>query len=279
MKLLPYVIVASLATESSIAAAQDAPRRSDPFYGPIKVAVSEPVMLGARPRMFLELETANHYSCSNLEIDARLQRSNDTISVTLHGLVPDNLCSPAFGPAHKVIPLGLSPGTYLLMISYENQMDRLQLFVSSTRLDLHSLGPTRFMQPDTASFWRPHPRSFLLSCGTPNVPELCADLAGWLERQSGIIRKPLPSTARIGFGRYAGTWHSDYRLYEYDDEALERVRRCIGHVAAAVAEAVGVSINLQTAAGEIIKAWSKRANHEKHIDTPRRVIDGVSCPN
>ena len=158
-------------------------------------------------------------------------------------------------------------------------MDRVELAVSASRLALRKIEPLAFIEPDTSVFRRPTLHSFFISCGTPSVLELCADLAEWLSRQPGIVRRPLAATDRIGFIRYGGYWYSDYQLYDYaDGKALRAVRNCMRHIADTLSAAVGAGIELQTGGGEILRAWSRRALHEPHIEVPRIMSGSRGCP-
>lgn len=118
-----------------------------------------------------------------------------------------------------------------------------------------------------------------MSCSTPNVQELCDDLAGWIASKPGIVHRQLSADDRIGFPRYGGYPQAAYQLYEYaDEDALEPVRRCMRFLADTLAESVGAAIWLQTADGEFMRAWSGRSFHESHIEVAQKVSGTRGCP-
>jgi hypothetical protein len=262
-----------------VAPSESAAGQKNPLQGTILLSVDEPVREGERPSIELTLATLEEYPCSNFSIATSQRRRADTVNVTIVGLVPEQLCDDAFGPAHARLPLRLSPARYTLTISRGNEIDRLQLDVTASSLIVRPRGRLAFIRPDTSVFLRPAARSFLVSCGTPNIQELCDDLATWLASQPGIVRRQLAANDSIGFPRYGGYWHTDYQLYEYANyEALEPVRRCMRYVADTLAESVGAGITLQTANGEVMWAWSRRALHEPHIPVARKVSGTRGCP-
>lgn len=266
-----------LAVRTASALAQDS-QQSDPFAGLLHASLSEAVRERPMPRIALSVETVRHYSCANYAIESQVTRVGDTIRVALTGVNRPTTCLTAFGPAVGRVSLDVPPGRYMLAVSRFAESERFVIDISDTTLTLRRASDQRFIQPDTTTFWRPHPRSFFVSCGTPNVPDLCSDLRTWLLRQSGVTERAIPAAGRVGFVRYGGYLRNDYALFHYaSDEALNAIRDCMTEVAAAVADAVGVGIHLQAATGERMVAWSKRALHEKHIEVPRRVTDGDRC--
>ena len=247
--------------------------------GWMRLSVAEPLGAGLQPRFTLTLATVGEYGCSNYTIALRQHRIADTVVVTLSGLVPDWLCDNSFGPAHGRATLSLRAGKYTLLILRGERADRVELLVTETHLALRPIGKLAFVQPDTSLFRRPAARSFFVSCGTPNVPELCDDLGGWLARQRGIVRQPLAADERIAFSRQGGYWQNDYRLFRYsDDGVLDSVRRCIRQLADTLKEAVGAGVTVQTAEGEVMRAWSQRALHERHIAVPHKISGSSGCP-
>jgi hypothetical protein len=256
---------------------QEAWGQGDPLRGPITLSVEE--FAADRRGIMVSLATVGEYGCENTTIAAQQTRVADTIGITITGLVPNTTCADMMAPGRARIPLALAPGRYVVSVRRLSNVDRVGLVVTQSRLVVRRIEPLVFIQPDTSAFRRPTANSFFISCGTPNVPELCADLAAWLSRQPGIVRRPLSASDRIGFIRYGGTWYSDYQLYDYrDGKALRAVRHCMRQIADTLSAAVGADIELQTAEGEILRAWSHRAFHEPHIEVPRKVSGSRGCP-
>lgn len=260
-------------------ALRPASAQQEPLLGLIRVSVEEPVIEGRQPRVTVMLATVGEYGCGNFTIATRERRAADTIEITLRGLAPTQLCDDSFGSAQAGILIDVKPMQYVLAITRGQSTDRLRLAVTPTRLSVRSDQGLTFLKPDTSAFSRPSAHSFLVSCGTPNVPELCEDLAGWFARLPGIVARPLAANEKIGFPRYAGSWHDDYRLFEYQsDRAFRPVRRCFRFLADTLEQAVGVGVTLQTADGEVLRAWSRRALHEPHIPVPRKISGSSGCP-
>ena len=182
-------------------------------------------------------------------------------------------------PARGRVTLPVGAGNYALLLQRRGNEDRVELLVTETTLALRPIGKPAFIGVDTSPFHRLAVQSFFVSCGTPNVPELCDDLARWLSRQRGIVRLPLAATDRIAFGREGDTGKSDYGLYGYSSSgALQAVRRCIAQLADTLKEAVGAGVTLQTAGRRSLHAWSMRALHERHIAVPRKISGSRGCP-
>jgi hypothetical protein len=272
---LPFLVLIILVGTSQPAASQD-----DPLQGRIKLAVEEPAWEGRRPQIAVNLVTVGVYPCSSFMIAIRQRRTADTIALRILGLDPiSSMCTKEIGPAFVRVPLTLSPGTYRLAITRGETTDRFDLSVTTTRLSLRVIGTPRFVQPDTSVYLRPIARTFLVSCGTPNVPELCADFFNWLAKQPGIVRRPLSADDKIGFGRHGGYRHDSYQLFEYaDDGAISPVRQCMRHLADTLAQAVGAGVRVQTADGQVFRAWSGRSLHEAHIPVPRKISGTRGCP-
>jgi hypothetical protein len=229
-------------------------------------------------RQSCALHPPNRRQSESLHPVASHPRSAVGISRWSEESAPEQLRDDAFGPAYARLPLHLSPGQYTLTITRGDEKDLLELGVTSSSLIVRPRGRLAFIRPDTSVFLRAAARSFLVSCGTPNVQELCDDLTTWLARQPGIVRRQLAANDSIGFPRYGGYWQTDYQLYEYaSDEALEPVRRCMSYVADTLVLSVGAGITLQTADGEVMWAWSRRALHEPHIPVARKVSGTRDC--
>lgn len=260
---------------------QSAASQEDPLQGQIQLHVEERAREGFRPRLAMSFVTVGDYPCSNYTIDARRRRKADTIAITIVGLALNGgLCAKEVGPAHGNVPLALGPGSYRVAISRGPATDWMDLRVTKTQLILRPVGAPTFTQPDTTVFTRPAARSFLVSCEKRNAPELCADFGDWLARRRGIIRQPLAAGDRIGFPPYRGDWNNGYQLFEYaDDRTLEPVKRCMLHLADTIEQAVGVSVIIQTADGQVFRAWSRRSFHEPHIPVPRKISGSGWCPN
>jgi hypothetical protein len=228
--------------------------------------------------MILALTTAEEYGCSDFTIATRQRRQADTISVTITGVEAQQLCSQEIGPATVGLPLQLSTGKYTLLITRGEVTDRLELDVTASSIVVRPRERLAFIRPDTSVFLRPAVRSFLVTCGTPNVQELCDDLASWIASKPGIVRRQLSADDRIGFPRYGGYLQTDYQLYEYaDEDALEPVRRCMRFLADTLAESVGAGIWLQTADGQFMRAWSGRSLDQPHIPVARKVSGTRDC--
>ena len=255
--------------------------------GPIRIIVSEGMTEGRPPRMALYLNTTVDIVCPNHLLVTTLRRRGDTLSVEVRGLLHprrqrgDNpvISTCETGPAYGEVPLRLSPGSYVLAVRVGSATDHLQLDISATRLQLLTNGlRTAVTRPDTTPFWRPPARSFAVHCGANRRPEACADLVAWVERQPGVRRLPIPAGWQPP-SRF--NEHSDHRGSPYFSYAsgalLPRLRSCMREVERQVEEAVGVSIIIHIAAGEIIRASSRRAFHEPHIETPSRIAVGRGC--
>jgi hypothetical protein len=52
----------------------------------------------------------------------------------------------------------------------------------------------------------------------------------------------------------------------------------MGQLADTLKEAVGAGVTLQTADGEVLRAWSMRALQERHIAVPRKISGSRGCP-
>jgi hypothetical protein len=251
----------------------------DPVQGPLRILIEEPVVERSTPNIGIRIGTVGVYGCSDLTIATRQRFAKDTIGITILALNRADICSPAVGPAHAYVPLTLPQGDYVVAITRNRSTDLLRLRVSATRLALSAIGALAFVQPDTTILLRPAERSFLVSCGTPDVPSLCADIREWIARQPGIHHHPLAATDRSGFPRYGGYWHNDYQLFEYEREAvLNPLIRCMRQLADTLAQTVGAGIVLQTTNGQVLRAWSGRANHERHIPVPLRISGSAGCP-
>jgi hypothetical protein len=253
--------------------------QEDPFQGAIRLSVSEP--LGARKvsRVTVTLATVGEYRCANYNIVTRQSRIADTVVIALLRVSSDGWCTTAFGPAGGRIALPLGVGAHTLLLQRGETMDRVAVIVTPMRLMLRPVGTLAFIQLDTTVFRRPAARSFLVSCGTADVPELCEDFGRWLARQPGIVRRPLAPGERIAFSRQGGYWHNDYQLFGYTfNGALSSVRRCMRQMADTLRETVGAGVTLQTAEGEVLHAWSQRSNHEPHIPIPHKVSGSPGCP-
>lgn len=248
--------------------------------GPLRLSVSEPLGAPGRSRVTLTFITVGEYGCSNYGIALDQRRTGDTVALTVLRLVPEPMCDDALGPAHGLVTLPLRAGRYTLLLRRKAVEDRVELLVTDTTLALRPIGRLAFIAPDTSVFQRPAARSFFVSCGTPNVPELCADLAGWLARQRGIVRLPLAANRRIAFSRMGGARQSDYQLYGYSSSgALRAVRRCMRQLADTLKESVGAGVTLEMADGEVLHASSWRGFHEPHIEVPRRISGSRGCPD
>jgi hypothetical protein len=246
--------------------------------GRLRVSAIEPVLEGTLPRQSLQLTTERVYGCSNFRIDASLALVKDTIRIQVRGLAPQRLCDDSFGPAGVGLPLVLPEGTYPVQIRRDTSFETFVLQITPTRLQLHVSGATVLLLPDTTPFWRPPAQSFAFVCGTYNVPALCADIGGWIERQAGVQTIVFPAGGRIPFSLRASTHYEERRYYRYGDRFdLSTLRSCMQEVSRRVTAAVGVVIMIETASGEVMRAWSARAFHEPHIDTPLRATDSPAC--
>lgn len=244
----------------------------DRLDGPIKLSAGENLTADSSRQKTLSVTTERIYGCGNYVIDAVLERRSDTIAVDVRGLTYPPNCTAEFAPATRGFTLAVPDGTYWVAVTRGHDVDRVRLTITADRMRIDASDGLRFIRPDTSTFWRVPLMSFMLYCGTPNEPELCADIAWWLERQAGIHELPIPSTGRMMFPLAMSTWRSEFHLYAYDaDTALAPVRRCMHVVADAVAPAVGVSILIVTASGERMPATSQRANHEPHVPVTTRV--------
>lgn len=262
-----------------IGGSESAAGQADPLPGTILLTVAEPVRQGAPPSMVLTLATPQGYPCNGYSIATRQRQQADTISITILGITSKQYCNPAVVPAYARMPLQLSPGKYTLTVTRGEETDRLELDVTASSLSVRPHGRLAFIRPDTTVFLRAAARSFLVSCGTPNVPELCGDLAAWLARQPGIVRRNLPAEGRFAFARGGNYWYMDYQLYEYANaEALEPIRSCMRFVADTLTESVGAGITLLTADGEFMGAGSGRSLDERHIAVARKVSGTRGCP-
>ena len=153
--------------------------QSDPLLGPIGLSVAESLVEHGPPIAFLRLATTGTYGCGSLTLATHEQFGRDSIVVTIDSLWPHELCTTMIGPATADSPLTLTPGTRVLVIERRNVADRLQLRVTDAELVVRQLNSLAFVRPDTTPFFRPVARTFLLSCGTPNIPKLCDDLREW----------------------------------------------------------------------------------------------------
>ena len=252
--------------------------QQDPLQGPITLAVMESLVEQHPPEMLLQLMTVGVYGCL-LTIGTHKEIANTSIAITIDSIARQDICATAIGPASAYVPLALPPGIYHIRIARKQTVDDLQLRVTTTQLIVRPIGQLRFVRPDTTTFLRPAARTFLFSCGTPNIPELCQDLSNWIGHQPGIEHLPLASTDRIAFPRYSAYGYNDHQLFRFASrKALQRLIRCIRHVADTLSTTVGAGIVLRTSDGDMFQAASNRSLEELHSPVPRKVSGSSDCP-
>jgi hypothetical protein len=251
----------------------------DPLRETLRLTVDESVVEDGRPSIALSIATALEYPCANVRIDVRSRRARDTVAFTIVGLVDEIICLSAFAPAGVRVPMPVRPGRYVIAVTRGPVTDRMALTVTRARLVVRPLGTLAFIRPDTSEFLRPAAQSFLLTCGTSNVPELCTDLVDWVARQPGVVRRPLSDADRIGVPLYGGYGRTVNALFDYAGvRALAPVRRCMRLVADTLARSVGAGVTLQTAGGEVLRAWTRLSFDDPHLPVPLRISGAPRCP-
>jgi hypothetical protein len=247
--------------------------------GSVRIAVIEAVQDGTPPTLQLELASLRDYGCSNFRINASPHQQGDTLSLVLRGLLREDLCDDAVGPAHAYVPVRLAPGKYILEIRNAVVTDRYRLEISTAHAQLRPIGvAAQVTRIDSTVLWRRPVRSFAFYCGSDFAAKLCVDLRDWIERQPGVH----PLTFRRG-GRnpyaFAGvTDYVDQRYYWYErDATITTLRACIADIARRVKATVGVTIRIATATNGEFQAFSYRSFHEAHTPLPERVTGSSDC--
>jgi hypothetical protein len=88
------------------------------------------------PRMVLSMHTEKVYGCINYKLATKISRSRTDILVFLSHVYIENICFTALGPARFQAPLGLTDGTYLLVISNRENDDRYEVRVTGSTIEI-----------------------------------------------------------------------------------------------------------------------------------------------
>lgn len=249
--------------------------------GPLRLTLTENRLQfgkpdpGADPRIVLAVSTANQFGCL-AHIDHELWLVRDTLYLDLHGATtPSDFCMDMMGPPNLSRELPLRNGRFPLLVSYRGNSDRLMLDISDTATMVTGLD-SGVVEADERPRWRNPRNSFYLAC-SDRGGGFCDDVRRWLVRQPGISQASFPAG---GINPYRPEdYATEGRIfYRYDKQpSFELLRQCFASIEDQIREAVGVSVGLETWRGEYINAYSRRANHERHIEPPGRVTETPAC--
>jgi len=253
-----------------------------PAMGPLRLTFAENrLQFGkpdpdAEPRIVLAVSTAKEFGCLGFYIDHDLWLARDTLYLELHGVTTgSDLCMTAMGPASLSRELPLRNGRLPLLVSYRGNSDRLRLDISDSATIVTGLD-SGVVEADERPRWRSPRNSFYLAC-SDRGGGFCDDVRRWLVRQPGISPNSFPAG---GINPYRPEdYAAEGRIfYRYDKpRSFELLRQCFASMEDQIREAVGVSVGLETWRGEYINAYSRRANHEPHIEPPARVTETSAC--
>jgi hypothetical protein len=235
---------------------------------------------GETPRVVLRLRTVRQFPCLGYFIDHELRQNGDTLFVDLHGIAPPlGPCPLEEGPARLARVLSPWRPRLILIISYRKRRDRLVLEVSDSTIGLLGIDSS-LVEADERPRWRYPRNSFAFRCSNVEVAgALCTDVEHWLVQQPGISALRIPAGWINPFAPDpAGRPDEKTSLYRYELPAsFDGLRLCFGAIDNRISDAVGVSLTLEDWRGDQIAAYSKKANHERHIERPERVTDQPAC--
>jgi hypothetical protein len=261
----------------------------------VRVAVRE-LGLGAPSgarTLAMRIETIRRYGCLGYGIEHEFSRRADTLAFVLTRIIGPsrNVCLTQFAPAGLSRELPISAGHYTVIIREQSEQDLLDLDVTDSSFAL-SAKRVSFVVPDERLWWRFHSQAMALFCQNVNVARpVCDDVRRWLSTQAGVRELRFDQAGVNPYWPYSGDWsHSEARrgksagsdiavsTFTYaDDRILAVIQRCFPEIAAAIHNAVGVSLTLATGNGEQVRASSTRTNDEPHIEMPERVTTGPLC--
>jgi len=177
------------------------------------------------PSIVLSMATEKIYGCCNFSIKSEISCSGNNIDVKILGVYIPNVCLTALGPAGSRDFLSLTEGRYYLNFIYKFMMDRYELTVSDSSIEVNkifSLFPN-FTKPEFLVFWRYPRNSFVYLCGTMTETSwICSDFLDILLREVDLEEFNFPDYGEICYPRSSEGHYYDmpakYFIYKNEED-------------------------------------------------------------
>lgn len=245
----------------------------------VEVILSEaPARAGAV--FLLELRTVEALPCFGARIQSTFARRGDTLALNLTGIQQPSGCIPQAEVAKAAHTFQLTPGTYTLAIRSGARADRIRLEVTPT---LARMVPVRrsFTRPDPRDSYRVPANSFRVTCGDARrAKAVCDDIFGWVARQPGVTRYPIPANAINPYMVMKSGARPDMEVQLFrstSPEAVARVGRCMGLLGVQIREIRAFTADVLTWRGELFTASSRRQFDEPETPLPTGVTERAGC--
>jgi hypothetical protein len=236
---------------------------------------------GGVPTLVLAMRTAQEFGCLGFAIRHSYALSGRTIVISLTGVEPPGgeVCLTAEGPATMSQPLAIAPGTYALLVMHGGATDRHRLEVTSRAARLVPLRRS-FTTAETRPSYRIARNSFFVECGNlEDAAPVCDELIGWVARQPGITRIPIPADGRHPYLGRVGTPEDERAaVFGYADaNVIARLRGCVARLEPYIRESVGIVVKVETWTGERFQAYSSRSWNEPNRAPPEHAVALAGC--